>query len=287
MQLELRIERARLSWIARRARRVLSFTVVAALTACRPEPSSSPNAGGETSPPASPTNDATAEATPTSCGPRGERFDALEWIPGDTKLAILISGSASDEALAKSHATLGEWVETGDAGVPIYAGLEYGQLAFSSDAVRSTLTAAGFHPEQLLRLVGPKGESLWSWRTTCDLDEIGRSVQSSWSMELRTAVEGRVGTSSDPAFPFQLLLLSGGRAVLVPLGQAERISLWLDTDPEDEGPGMYLSAAEPAPLVSFVQGHALLMGEGAARGNRLLVRASGEGVDLRPVEDEP
>jgi len=226
----------------------------------------------------------------TTCGPRDEIFSDLRWIPVDARLVSRIRLRAA--GLATAQENLAEFASasgaqrTSEFPIPVFASLEYRQLALTLPLLRTSLADAGYYPAELIRVIGPGGIRAWAWAGSCDLDRVKDRIFAAWDMDLRTIPEGSVGTSLGSGFPFDLLLLSGSRSLFVPPGTAAATSRWLATasDMSKGGQpslGALIDEIAPEPIVSALRGHSLLQGASAAAGDELVMVARRENVELR------
>ncbi|MCA9660204.1 MAG: hypothetical protein KC486_17800, partial [Myxococcales bacterium] len=174
---------------------------------------------------------------------------------------------------------------------PLVAGLALSQVGFQVKHIRELLGGLGFAPPELLLLQDPEGAVVWMWRLPCDLADLQALVEGGWELRLRTLVRGAIAEPREPArFPFDLLLLPGDRLALVPAGQGLRLLRWLSggaprpsLGPEASGepPSDALASLEAAAIRLVVElrvGGVFSLGSAGAQGERLLVRATADGL---------
>lgn len=263
------------------------------LLACRPEGESARPEGAETGD--AETGGAEAETAgaeagdpPTTCGPVGEVFRDLAWVPADTRFVAWVELAHPEFDAAAAHLSkLGDDPGRVDPALPIYAATDLNQLGFELSSLGTTLAFGGFDPAQIVKLHGPDGVPVYVWPSSCDLDLARRQLQTAYGVSMRKAVDGMVGTASDTEFPFDVLLLRGDRAAFVPSGKAPLVLDWLAApasptlagDPAPE-PGPRLRQLAPAPFRILLQGTSLVAGEGTATSGVRTLRATAAGVEI-------
>ena len=264
-----------------RARIALCCCLLLACGEGAKDPGARPENAAEVQPPQDEGERALAAAPDPKCEPSAH-LEELDWLP-DSRLALLVA--VEDEGL---QATL-EGLTSGQLEVepplPVFAAFELQNLALELRTLAMVYEALGLEPAQLLKTHGPKKESVWVLPAPCDHAALEARASARWKVQFRGDGATRIGMApADAALPFDLLLMPGGRMVLVPRGHAGAVQRWLSSgastpssltgSPAASGPspGSELSTLPPAPLRVRLSGNAL---GGSAAGRQLLTLAPG------------
>ncbi len=261
--------------------RALSCVLCLASTGC-------PREGGTSSPAA-----ATPEAPPTTndpqparCGPPGQRFDGIAFVPRTVRLAAVVDVASPelDDALA----ALAEAADRG-APLPIDVAFATRQWSWEIPFVLRTLDDAGFEPAELLRVRTEDRLVAWMWPMRCDLAQARESVEARWGVRTRSSVNAVIGTPTETsAFAFDVVFLEGEVGALVPRTRGAALledlaepgpsygALGGDTRPT----GALIEVMEPAVIRMVVRGPSLVAGTGGAQGGEGLVRVTAAGVEF-------
>ncbi|MEM7156408.1 MAG: hypothetical protein AAF799_26380 [Myxococcota bacterium] len=242
----------------------MGLAVAASLLACHPGSSGTTTAPTPEPAPTEPEPD--PDPGPPRCEPAGTRFDDLGWVPTDSP--ALASLKVDDPALPQALAALAEHTRGSGHGLPIPLAFSLSQWSWQVPLLVSTLDQAGFAPGELLFVAGDNADHAWVFRSQCDLERAIDNIESRWGLQSRQMVEGFVATARpdhEPAFPYDVVLLSGDRVALVPAGAASRItSKWSrPAAPTLSGRpaasiGAQLEDVPSAPIAVVVQGRALV-----------------------------
>lgn len=227
------------------------------LTGC-PGPRTTPAAK-----PPQPTSTPDKEPVASTC-PSVAPFETLSWVPPSAEAVSLID--LSDDALPEALANLSAGARTPERQLPIRVAFALGQWAWQVPLLRSTLSRAGFEPQQLVHIALPDGTSAWAWPPSCDLETLTANLQRGWSLSLRTTPYGAVAVaglteSGEPAFPYDFLAYGASAYVLVPAGRAHAVAQRLaerSSNPSTPSLGETAGALEPAPIRLVVRAGSLL-----------------------------
>lgn len=222
------------------------------------------------------------------CEQARPRFEDLAWMV-ESRLSLLVERHDQDLKLTLSKLAAGEL--EGTPPLPVFARFELQNLSLEMRALSLVLEGLGLEPAQLLKLHGPKNESVWFLPTPCDYAAIEARARARWGVMFRGEISARIGIApSASALPFDLLLLPGGRAALVPRGRSGAVLRWLNTggsspgasalmgasaNPDASPPGTDLLSIQSAPLRLRLTGRALgaqAPGEDARMTERLRIR---------------
>ena len=223
--------------------------------------------------------------TADTCGPRGERFANLDWIPADTRFAALAAYDA--EGFDQAGLLLEELSRSQEHPLPIVAQAELGQLDFELSSMQTTMQFAGFFPAELVKVHSSSGVPVYVWPSTCDLDLARDKVTQAYGVVTRKTVDGMVGVHDQSDFPFDILFLRGDRVAFTPRGRSTEVMEWLSApaEPTLSGeprpkPGPKLRELDDAPFRILIQGDSLVSGDGETQGGVRLIRATSVGVEL-------
>lgn len=226
------------------------------LTGC-PRPSATP-------PPSEPAPAPAPDPQPTVSTCPSAAFETLSWVPPAAEAVTLID--LSDDALPEALANLAEGARTPQRQLPIRVAFALGQWTWQVPLLRSTLSQAGFEPQQLVHIALPDGTSAWAWSPGCELDPLTTNLEQRWSLSLRAtpygavAIAGRTETG-EPAFPYDFIAYGASAFVLVPAGRAHAVAQRLAeraSDPSEPGLGEAADALEAAPIRLVVRTGSLL-----------------------------
>lgn len=237
------------------ARRISCALVLGALTltAC-PQQRASEHPDPDASP---------AQAEAPSCGV-DSRFVEREWIPRDARLVTFVERRHPERAAALAQ--LAALADDPSAQLPVFAALDYRNLAIQLSIFDGVLDQLELAPAEFVELQGPEGELVWLWPTDCAREEVGARVLARLGVMLRANMDHpsqRHGAAVPERFPFDLIAIGEGRLALTRAGEGRRVGAWLDADadPNLESPAAWLDELEPAPIRSLLLGSALLAPE--------------------------
>ena len=221
----------------------------AALPGCRPASQSAPV--GPTSPEPVPVE--TTPATPVDCGPRGERFSTLGWVP--TPARVLAAVELADPTLKEATSTLRAGTQDTAHKLPIRTAFSLGQWTWQLPLLQRTLANAGFYPDQLVYVSLPDGTSIWAWASSCDLETATQHVEASWGLTLRATPYGALGLaprdeSGTPLFAYDLIVWGASFFALVPAGRGPGTAQQIGEPRTSQASGLSgpLASLEAAPL---------------------------------------
>lgn len=250
------------------------FAVLLAAATCSAEPTVEPEPAPMEEP-----------GGPDACGPKGERFTNLDWIPADTRFAAFAKYDA--EGFDQAGLLLEELSRSQEHPLPIVAQAELGQLDFELSSMQTTMQFAGFFPAEMVKVHSKSGVPVYVWPSTCDLDVAREKVTEAYGVVTRKTVDGMVGVHDQSDFPFDILFLRGDRVAFTPQGRSTEVMEWLSApaEPTLSGeprpkPGPKLSDLDDAPFRILIQGDSLVSGEGETQGGMRLIRATSVGVEL-------
>lgn len=197
-------------------------------------------------------------------------FETLSWIPPAAEAVTVID--LEDETLPEALANLSEGARTPERQLPIRVAFALGQWSWQVPLLRSTLTLAGFEPQQLVHIALPDGTSAWAWPPSCDLETLTTNLARGWSLSLRATPYGAVAVAGltetgEPAFPYDFLAYGAAAYVLVPAGRAHAVAQRLaerSNNPSKPGLGQAVDALEAAPIRLVVRAGSLLTPGAAA-----------------------
>lgn len=234
-----------------------AWLLALSLTAC-PGPGTAPT-------PREPEPEPTAIAAPkVSACPAAAPFETLSWVPPAAEAVTLLD--LVDPAMPQALTRLSEGARSADRQLPIRIAFALGQWTWQVPLLRSTLSQAGFEPQQLIHIALPDGTSAWAWSPTCDQDTLTENLAQGWGLTLRTTPYGAVAIAGltetgEPAFPYDILAYGASAYVLVPAGRAYAVAQRLaerPSDPATPGLGEVADAVEPAPIRLVVRNGSLL-----------------------------
>lgn len=250
-----------------------------------------------------------------ACGPRALRMEDFGWLPADAR--VVIRFDLEDPRTPQALAHLAERARAEDHGLPITLAFGATQWPIFVPVLGSLLDEIGLTPAELVyvQLAGDSGFA-WVLPHQCDIDEAILRVETAWGLEARrdvsavvlrdpngTALRRRPGQDdlrvvspapdkgdAPPPFPYDLLLLEGGRAAMVPAGHGEAVLRALSGRGDAGGLGTsppawddVLDAIEAAPLRGVVRGRAL-MGTGSGRSEPSTLRVTADALTLQPMD---
>jgi len=234
-----------------------AWLVALGLTGC-PRPHAAP-APSEPAPPAAP------DPLPSlSTCPVATPFETLSWVPPAAEAVTLID--LADDTLPEALARLSEGARTPERQLPIRVAFALGQWTWQVPLLRSTLTQAGFEPQQLVHIALADGTSAWAWSPSCELDTLTTNLERGWNLSLRATPYGAVAIAGltetgEPAFPYDFIAYGASAFVLVPAGRAHAVAQRLaqrSSDPSKPGLGETADALEAAPIRLVVRTGSLL-----------------------------
>jgi hypothetical protein len=243
------------------------------------ESAARPKTAAEVRPPEAQGKAALAAAPDPKCED-SPHFEDLEWLP-ESRFALLVA--VQDGALSSTLSSFAEGGLDASPPLPVFARFELRNLALELRALALVYESLGVQPQQLLKVHGPKQESLWFLPAPCDHSALEARAAARWKVGFRGDGAARIGIApQDAALPFDLIFLPGARMALVPRGSAGRVQSWLggstrtpealtgDGSVEAAKPGDELTQIDAAPLRLRLSGRAL--------------GASGEAVDLMAID---
>ncbi|GEM_PF-3939128 len=186
--------------------------------------------------------------------------EVLAWAPVDTK--VLVHVDLRDDTLA--HAlTRSSTLDSGVAPVPILVAAIVAELHWELRTIRFILANAGFYPNKIVRLTALDGTTVWLWHGECDFPVARHAIETAWHLDMIETSAGWRGHNSATkhAFPYDALVLPGGRFALVPAGTAARMHGWLMAAPPpapSRPPAELLGLVPAAPIRAVWSGDALL-----------------------------
>jgi hypothetical protein len=223
--------------------------------------------------PAPETTEVEANSPPTPPDPKCEearpRFEDLDWL-ADSRFALLLE--RHDQDLDATLAALADGSLRAAPPLPVFARFELQNLGLERRTLSLVLDGLGVDPAQVLKVHGPKNESVWFIPLPCDYSTIEASATRRWQVGFRGEVSVRIGVApADSALPFDLLLLPGARAALVPRGRSGALVRWMNGAGVSSGaaalmgsgstdsiaPGLDLQSVEAAPIRLRLAGRAL------------------------------
>ena len=251
-----------------------------------------PKSAEEVEPPQAEGQKALDAAPDPKCEARPS-FEELDWMP-DTRLAMLVA--ARDEDLEAALSSLRAGGGTLDPPLPVYANFELKNLALELRALSLVYEPLGLAPEQLLKVHGPKNESVWFVPAPCDHEALAKRAEARWQVGFRGDGSAKIGIApADAALPFDLLLLPGARLGLVPRGRAGAVQLWMlgggkpattvgdaPEAAERVPPGRELLGTSAAPIRLRLEGRALGASVGADGASADRIRVDRDGAAREP-----
>ena len=229
-----------------------------------------------------------------ACGRRGLRMEDFGWLPADARVVIRFDLDNPQTPQALRH--LAERARGEDHGLPITLAFGATQWPIFVPVLGSLLDEIGLTPAELV-YVQLGGETGFAWVVPhqCDVDAVvlhdpratrpARPAQD----DLRVVSPKKDDPEAPPPFPYDLLLLEGGRAAMVPAGQGEAVLRGLSGKRDAVGLGGsapawddVLGGIEAAPLRGIVRGRAL-MGTGSRRSEPSVLRVTADAVTLEPL----
>lgn len=261
------------------------------LAACEPrELTATPDEAGDGSEAEAGAETADADdagALDDSC-PAPARFEDLAWVPGDARLLTRVDRS-DGQALAGALDQLAALADDPRAQLPVYAAMDFKNLALQLGNLDRLLAELGSDPDELAELHGPGGELLWVWPISCPAEVITARALARWELMLRADLEHpgvRLGAGDPERFPFDVLLVGERRLVLTTAGRGRDALAWLASEASVAGeathPAEALAELEAAPIRAVLTGEALLGGSQAtaATADARRIRATATGVEL-------
>ncbi|PRP96727.1 hypothetical protein [Enhygromyxa salina] len=241
---------------------------------------------------------ATASPDPAAESPAcdaGLRFADYDWVPDDARLTASIQ--RDDPQLADALATLARMTEAPEVTLPVFAALDFRNLALQLDNLDRVLDELGDDPGELVELHSPAGETVWLWPSACPPELLAARVLGRWQIMLRADPEhpgGRFGAGSPDGFPFDVLTiatLDERRVALTRVGQGAKVGAWLRESARggEHGPAHALAEIDAAPLRCVLDGSSLLTPSAASTLDppHLRVRVTGRSWDTSASPHTP
>ena len=196
---------------------------------------------------------------PSACGTPSLRFADFDWVPDDSRLAVVVD--RDDPELEQAWSQLAALLDDDGLALPIHADMAFRNLRFQLGGVTPTLAALGLSPAELVELHGPAGDVVWVWPSDCPAAELGPLALAELGVLVRADFERpglRSGAGTD-RFPFDLVLVRDRFVALAPRGRGPAVGAWLSASHEEpEGPGPILTKLAPAAIRAVLRGPALL-----------------------------
>lgn len=255
--------------------------LVMALGACPRAPGDRPPISPQPIVDAKPDGDAPAvDPAAGACGTENLRIDDLGWVPGTTRALVMLD--LGDPQLPAALAKLAAHARAPGHGLPIDLALPLGAWTWQIPALRATLARAGLHPGDLAFVRTEEASGAFAFQHDCDVDALRERMAAAWNLSWRSLVEGALGRASpgaDPPFAWDVLLLRGGRVLLVAAGRGDA---WLRRlGPETKtAMGDALAEVGAAPIRGVIAGPSLVDPGTSKVPGAQTIRATAEGVTL-------
>lgn len=224
----------------------------------------------------------------TPCGTPGLRVEDLGWVPGSTRALVLVE--LESDALGPALARLAAHARSKGHGLPIDLALPLGEWTWQIPALEATLSRVGLAPGNVAFVRTDEASGAFALQHDCDVDELRARTTEAWGVSWRSLVEGAIGragagpSTSAPRFAWDVLLLPGGRLLLVASGRGDAWLSALAPDPARTGVGARMGEAlqriDAAPIRGVIAGPFLVDPGATAVGGAWALRATADGVVL-------
>jgi hypothetical protein len=228
------------------------------------------------------------DAATTACGTPGLRVEDLRWLPGSTRALVVVE--LESDALGPALGRLAAHARSKGHGLPIDLALPLGEWTWQIPALAATLSRAGLEPGNVAFVRTDEASGAFALQHDCDVDELRARMAEAWGLSWRSLVEGAIGragagaSTAAPRFPWDVLLLPGGRVMLVASGRGDAWLSALAPDPARTGVGAHMGEAlariDAAPIRGVIAGPSLVEPGATVAGGPWALRATADGVVL-------
>lgn len=205
--------------------------------------------------------EAPGDAPPLACGSPGLRVEELAWLPGTTRAVVLVDLDDPDRSAAL--AVLAARARATGHGMPIDLAFTFGEWTWQIPALAGTLARVGLAPGNVVYVHTAEPTGAFVLQHDCDVERLRAAMTEAWGVSWRTLVEGALGRATEgTAFAWDVLLLPGGRAMLVAKGRGDAWLRALVPDPARSGVATHmkemLGRVGAAPIRGVIAGPSLL-----------------------------